>query len=327
MIKEIVKEIEKSKNILLTCHPHSDPDSVGSNLALKLALEKMGKKVTLIKGDDAIPKSFKFPGVETILPKNFSEIDASQFDLFLILDMSSRERISQKAEVNFPVSMRTTVIDHHTRGADFTNLSWIDIEYSSTSHMIYDLLGHLKVEIDHDIALNLFMGMYTDTGGFKYGSNVINTLKVAAQLAEIAPDYTGTIFEMENNNTKANLVFEGLALSSLKTFYGDKLAIVTVSHSELLKNNIGPEDAYTGGISNKIKSVEGLMIAATLVETEPGLVKLSMRTRDLEKYDLSKIALALGGGGHKGAAGATLKMSLEDAVKKVAETAKEIYNL
>ena len=105
------------------------------------------------------------------------------------------------------------------------------------------------------------------------------------------------------------------------------MALSVVSFADLEKNNIKDEDTSTAMISNKLKSVVGTEIGATMIESEPQHVKISFRTRDQEKYDVSKIAVALGGGGHKSAAGARLIMPLNEAIEKVVKTAKEIYNL
>lgn len=212
---KIKSVIENSKNVLLHCHPSPDPDSVGSTLAMKFALEQIGKKVTLIKGDSNIPRAFLFPGIETIVKKNFFEIDLKEFDLFIILDSGSKEMISNKGEIVFPENLNTLVIDHHSSNKGFGKINHIDSSYSSCCELIYQILKYLGINITHDIALNLFMGIYTDTGGFRYGKNGDKTLRVASDLASIAPDYQKTISIMENSNTKESLVFEALAMSSI----------------------------------------------------------------------------------------------------------------
>jgi phosphoesterase RecJ-like protein len=324
---KIKKEIDKAQSILLHCHPSPDPDSLGSTLAMKLGLESLGKKVTLIKGDSEIPKAFVFPGVETVTQKNFFEINLGDFDLFLILDSGSLEMISKKSEIVFPDSLMTVVIDHHASNIGYGKINLVDVSYSSTAQLVFDLLSKWNIEIDHDIALNIFMGMYTDTGGFRYGINPDRTLEVATKLAKLAPDYQKTISTMENSNRIESLIFESLALSSLQTFFDGKLVLSSVSNVDIVKNKFTDDDIFTGHISNKIKSVIGTQIAGTLIERDSNVVKISFRSRDVVKYDVSKLALALGGGGHKAAAGATLNMSLPDALEKVVKTVKELYNI
>src|SRR3989344_9571766 len=88
----IFNEIKKANSILLHCHPSPDPDSVGSVLAMKFALESLGKKVTVIQGDSEIPQAFMhFPGAGDIVQKSFDEMDLKEFDLFIILDSGSPE--------------------------------------------------------------------------------------------------------------------------------------------------------------------------------------------------------------------------------------------
>jgi phosphoesterase RecJ-like protein len=193
--------------------------------------------------------------------------------------------------------------------------------------MIFDLLKEMGVKLTHDIALNLFMGMYTDSGGFKYGKVNSETFKIVAELVDLAPEFAKTIFTMDNSNSKSALIFEGLALSSLREFYGGNLVIASVTNQQIIDNRIVKDEIYTSNISNKIKSVEGQNIGVCMVEPEPNLIKMSFRTRDENKYDVSKLAVALGGGGHKAAAGARLNMTIPEAIDKVVETAKIVYNL
>lgn len=326
-INKIKNEIDKAKHILLHCHPSPDPDSLGSTLALKLALEQIGKKVTLIKGDSNIPRSFVFPAIETVVQKNYFEIDLKDFDLFLILDSGSIDMVSREGEVIFPEHLMTIVIDHHASNIGYGKINLIDVNYSSTAELVYNLLKNFNIKIDHDIALNLFMGMYTDTGAFRYGVNPEKTLQVASELAKLAPDYQKTISAMENNNRKESLIFESLALSSLKMYFEDRIALASVGNADIVKNNFSDDDIFTGYISNKIKSIAGVQVAGTLIEKDVNIVKVSFRSKDAVNFDVSKLAVQLGGGGHKAAAGVVLKMSLTEAIDKVVKTIKEIYNV
>ncbi|MEK7184777.1 MAG: bifunctional oligoribonuclease/PAP phosphatase NrnA [Patescibacteria group bacterium] len=325
--ENILNEINKSRNVLLHCHPSPDPDSVGSALAFKFALEQLGKNVTLISGDSAIPKEFEFPGVNTIINKSYGEIDINNFDLFIILDSSSKEMITRKSEIIFPENLMTIVIDHHKSNTGYGKINIIRPEYPATAELLYDIFKEINIKIDHDIALNIFMGIYTDTGGFRYENTRLNTFKAVVELVNLAPEYSKTISIMENSKRKEALVFEGIAIANIKTYFGGRLAISTVSYDELIKNNIKEEDISTGYISSKIKSVKGIDISITIVEEVKDVSKLSFRTRDANKYNVSILATALGGGGHIAASGATIKDNTQNVEKIVVQKAKEIYNL
>jgi phosphoesterase RecJ-like protein len=326
---KILAAIQASKSILLHCHPSPDPDSVGSALAMKFALESLGKKVTVIRGDSEIPQAFMhFPGADSIVSKNFFEMDLKEFDLFIIQDSSSLDRVSNLKEMQIPSSLPTIVIDHHISNTSFgTILNLVDSSYPATALILFDLFKIWKIKITPEIAANLFIGAYTDTGGFKYGGVTSLVLAAASELAEAYPLFPELISKMENSRKPEEIISLGLILSNIKTFLEGRLAIASVSSAELIKHNLNTSDLSTSWASSILRSVIGWDIDVCCVEVSKGTVKASFRTRDSEKFDLSKLAQALGGGGHKAAAGATLTMPLDKAIEKIVQTAKEIYNL
>ncbi len=323
----IFETIQKSERILLHCHPSPDPDSVGSVLGMKFALESMGKKVTAIKGDSDIPEAFMhFPGAQEIVKKSFSEINLKDFDLFIILDSGSVEMISGKEIPKFPLPIATIVIDHHASNSSYGEINFIDLSSPATAFTLYKLFKEWNIALSKEIAINLFMGIYTDTGAFRFPRTDHKVFEGAAELVKIAPDYSSYIFEMENSRRKESIVYQALAFNSLETFFEDKFALTSVSYEEITKNNLTPED-YSVAIPNFLLPVKEFVVTGSLVEIEPGRVKLSMRSKDPKKYDISKRALALGGGGHTGAAGARINFDIHHAKEKVVETAKLLYNL
>ncbi|MES2470796.1 MAG: DHH family phosphoesterase [Patescibacteria group bacterium] len=324
LAQEIKAEIEKAQHILLQCHVSPDPDSVGSVTAMYQALKGMGKKVTAIQGDSQIPKAFRdIPFVEVIEKKNYFEVDLNDFDLFIILDSASIDRISIIKPVVFPEHLKTIVIDHHVSNPGFANINLIDAAYVATCQILYDLFMIWEIPVTPDMAKSLFTGVYTDSGGFKYRGATYELLEVGAKLAKIAPDYAKALFTMENSTTREKLLFDGLALSNIEVACGGNLAISKVSHKDISANNITTEDMSSHFIANTLKSVEGWNIGVAMIEQIPGLVKMSFRTRNPDVYDLSKISAALGGGGHKAAAGVHMKASLEEARNAVVKVVDE----
>ncbi len=322
----ILSAIEKAKSILLHCHPSPDPDSVGSALATKFALESLGKKVTVIQGDSEIPAGFMhFPGAGDIEKKNFFEVDVSQFDLFIVLDCSING-VSRLREVVFPSALKVINIDHHRTNPGCGSINIIDPSYPANCLLLFDLFKDWKIELTPEIASNLFIGAYTDTGGFKYEGVTAKTFSAVSELVSHIPDVPRLIAKMENSNTPAFLAFEALALENISV-HRDKVAISAVSYSMLQNKKIDPEESKAGVISSIMRSVPQWKITIAAVEAVPGVVKFSFRSSDSNVYDVSKLAAELGGGGHKAAAGAVLNTTLEEAVRKVVETAKVLYNL
>lgn len=323
----ILEAIHNSSRILLHCHPYPDPDSVGSVLAMTAALKKLGKDVTPIVGDSKYPESLvSLPNKEWIQEKNYSQIEPEHFDLFIILDSSTPTQISQ-AGVSLIEGMKTIVIDHHRTNEGFAEINLIDTESSSTSQILYELFKLWNVEIDQNIALYLLLGIYADTGGFKYPNSSPKTLRIASELATIYPNYHKFVFELTNYKKPIELELTGLALSSLEKHFDDKVVLSVIPYEEIRKRNLTKEDAMEGLVGDSLRSVFGWNVVVSLVEAEPSVVTVSLRTRDENKYDVSQIAKSVGrnGGGHKGAAGTTIYEPLEKAKKTILDKIKEIF--
>ncbi|MEK7095503.1 MAG: bifunctional oligoribonuclease/PAP phosphatase NrnA [Patescibacteria group bacterium] len=328
MAPVILEAIKKSDSILLHCHPSPDPDSVGSVLAMKSVLEGMGKRITAIRGHSSIPKAFShFPGVQNIFDKSFEEINLKDFDLFIILDSGSPNMISRGNPPVFPLEIKTIVIDHHMSNEKYGEINLVDPTYPATAQILFDLFKEWEVELTRDVSINLFMGMYTDTGGFRYHGTTAATLIAASELASKAPDFNQFILQMEQSHRKEAILYEGLALSSMKTFCEDKLAISSVSFEAISKNEITSEDISGIPVANILISASMVQIGISIAEEKSGELRVQFRSKDAENFDVSKLAIIFGGGGHKMASGARVKSTPEETIEKIVKTAKLIYNL
>ncbi|WKZ29741.1 MAG: bifunctional oligoribonuclease/PAP phosphatase NrnA [Candidatus Dojkabacteria bacterium] len=325
---QILNAIQNSSNILLHCHPHPDPDSVSSALAMQKMLQQLGKRVTTITGDSKIPvKLSEIPNIQALVQKNYSEVNSSDFDLFIILDSSSLTQISQINEVTFPETMATIVIDHHATNTKFGNINLVEKAYSSTAEILYDLFTLWNWSIDSDTALCLFIGIFGDTGGFKYLNTSPHTFEAAAKLTAINPQYHKLAFSLENNKSAEDIELMGVALSSLDKYMNDSIVFSSISFEEFSKRNVPKEKATKGLVGDTLRSVVGWNVVASLVEYEPHTVMVSLRTRNEEKYDMSLIAKSVGvdGGGHKGAAGTTINKPLAEAKQDLLNTILEKF--
>ncbi len=372
--KDIFEAIKGASSVLMHCHPSPDPDSLGSTLATKFALESLGKKVTVIAGDSKIPDAFMhFPGARDILPQNFFETDLSQFDLFLILDSGAPSMISRKGDIVFPVTLvdgktlKTVVIDHHDSNTGYADINIVASQYTSTTELLFDLFSEwgielaqgqsasLDISVAHDIAVNLYVGLFTDGGGFRYDRITSHSFYMASVLSAVAPDMTDAVKILENSGSKGHVDFLATALTQKKVFdfndavAGDDVAIGDgeskgesetndkikskgkgsfvisyISNDDIQRLGLTEDDWAGNEVANMIKSVVGWNVVATLIEKVPGEVRVSLRTRDQVQFDVSKVALALGGGGHKAASGAIVRLPMNQAIDKVEKTIREV---
>jgi len=326
--KKIWREIDRSSKILLHIHPGPDADSVGSALAMYHVLKSLNKDVTVIQGDNDLPKNLlSLPGTDKIIPKNIFQIDLNQYDLFLILDSSSLKQISRLGAIKFPKKLKTICIDHHISSEKFAQTNLVCPTSPATSQVLFDLFQLRKIKLNNKIAACLFAGIYTDTGGFKYFNPTYKTFDTASKLAKIYPQFSKLIFDIENNDEPDRLKLISILLGSIETYFSNRVAIASISFDEIEKNKLSFSSINGNSeVSNMIKSVIGWDIAITLTEIQPETVKISLRTRDSQKYDLAKIAVATkSGGGHKAAAGATLNMSLPQAKETILAIIKKLY--
>lgn len=324
----ILDTIKRSNHILLHCHPYPDPDSIGSVLAVSNVLKSMGKHVTAIIGDTEYPRNLEsLPNRDWIVQKKYSDIDSAQFDLFIVLDSSSPGQVSQLTEVVFPKTMKTIVIDHHKTNLSFGDINLIEANSSSTSQVLYDLFNLWKVEINQDVAICLLLGIYADTGGFKYQNANAETIKIASDLARIYPNYHKFVFDLENYRQPVELEMMGMALSSIEKHFSGRVVFSSITYEQSQKHNIPKKSAMEGLIGGLLRSVVGWDLVASLVEAEPNVVTVSLRTRDENTFDVSKISKFVGikGGGHKGAAGTTILLPIKEAKIELINKIGEIF--
>lgn len=340
--KEILAHLSAAdtKSILMHCHPSPDPDSLGSTLAMKFALQNMGKKVTVIAGDSKIPEAFNhFPGALDILPQNYFETDLSAFDTFIILDSGSPSMVSRKAPVVFPPesnpSLKTIVVDHHASNEGYADINIVATQYTSATELLFDLFQEWSVSLDKNIATNLYIGLFTDGGGFRYDRISDHAFYMAGILYTRNPDMLKVVEVLENNASKNSVEYLGLALTQKKIFDSNatnaegkskgSFVISYTTYEDIQRLGLTPDD-YGGNtiVNHVLKAVVGWNVVATMIEVQPGEVKCSFRTRDQVEFDVSKVAVALGGGGHKGASGAVVKKPILEAVDEVAGVIREV---
>lgn len=324
----ILEEIKKAKSVLLHCHPSPDPDSVGSALAMKFAVEQLGTKATVIKGDSDIPQAFMhFPGANEIVMKSYWEIDQNDYDLFIVLDsdLSGVSRAKQIKEL--PESMTLINIDHHRTNNGLGKINITEPNYPATGQLLYDIFVEMGITITPAIAANLFIGIFSDTGGFKFDSVNPKTFEVASNLIKTYSSFSNLIAKMENSNSLDDLNFRALALDSIVEVLDKKILMSVIPYSKIQERNIPDVSISAGLISPILRTVKDHDLFIVIIEYKPNQIKVSFRTSDSDKYDVSKLAASMGGGGHKAAAGVVLNMPIEEAKSLVVSKVKELYNL
>jgi len=324
---QIWAAIQVSQNVLLHLHPSPDPDSVGSALAMAMMIRSLGKNATVIEGDTSLLSGLDvFPGSDTILKKNYFELDLKQYDLFIIQDSAGLEMISTKGEIVFPQTLTTIIIDHHSSNRNFASINLVEPDCPANCELLYKLFIYWKVEISQDTATCLLLGIYGDTG-FKYAGTGSETYLTIAELSKLSPNFHDYIFKMENAMHSKQIDLLGLGFSNVHTYSNNRIAISEVTKVLLDSKNITASDVNSirRVISSQLIAVTNWEIGIAFIEIEPNINTLSFRSRDPKKYNVNTIAVALGGGGHPVASGVTLKMPFDQARQLLLDTIYSVY--
>jgi len=319
--RQILDEIKKAKRVLLHLHLGPDGDSIGSVFGLWRWLEKIGKKVTVVSFDP-IPEEFHFfEEVKRVKKGDVAKLDFSQFDLWLSLDCSDWSMISKKIDFRPPKDFRLINIDHHPTNADFGKINYVFRGDPSTAGILFDLFQNWGVKIDKKIANRLFLGIYHDTGSFSFDYTKPRTFRQAAKLLELGADLQMIRRNLNLNKSLKNLRYWSFVLANMRINKKYQFSIAAVPNEEFSKRKIGIEDrsGVASWFGNIVKDTN---FGVILTEHEPGEVKGSLRSRT--DFDVSQIAQAMGGGGHKAAAGFRMKGSIKDVERKLLAVIKNL---
>jgi len=295
--------LEGGQEFLLTAHVDPDGDAVGSCLGLELALQYLGKETQVVL-ESPVPVSLEFlPGADRIRRPTTL---AKRFTHAFVLDSSSLDRVGTVAAVNLAPDAHVAVIDHHWGNEGFGSPRLVNPEASATAELIYDLIEFLHVPIAPEIATNLYTGILSDTGGFRFANTSARTLRVAARLVEHGARAAEVAESLYATKTAPSLRILGLALASLETKSGGRIGAMTISRAMFEDAGATPEDA--DGIVQYAKALAGAKVGVLIQEIAPGEIRASLRSDGT--VDVNEVASRFGGGGHRNAAGLRVRGSL-----------------
>lgn len=319
---KILAEIKKAKRILLNCHRSPDPDGIGSALALKLVLEKMDKEVKVVCPSGQIDKRINFlKGFEEIkIGTDFTKFNYSEFDLFITLDSASWDMVTGKDAVSLP-QISIINIDHHITNKNYGNINLVRTEASSVCELLFNLFTDWRANIDEKIASCLLTGIIADTGAFVYPNTSAETLGIVKKLIETGVDKNGIILQIYRSEDLNMLKFWGEVLRKMEIDKDFRFVWSAIPYS-VYKSYGMPEYGKEGAASSFAPIVDNTDFGLIAVEEDPGRLFISFRSRT--GFDTSKIAFALGGGGHIFASGAKIEgLPFSKAVEKVLEVARK----
>ena len=300
---ETARWLRQRDDFLILTHRRPDGDTLGSASVLCLGLRQLGKKAHILENPEVTEKYAH-------LLAGLTQETVSENQTLVCVDVAAPGMLQQNAgEEN--IQLR---IDHHGAATSFAPFELVDAIAGATGDIVYDVLIELGVKLDKPMAGALYTAVSTDTGCFRYANTNAHSYLVAAACAQAGGDLHTINQEVFDTNSLARLRLQGWIVENLRLFCGGKLAVCALPKA--VEEQLGVTEDDMENISGFPRSIQGVKMAATIRETGGG-VKVSVRA--LPGYDAAAVCAAFGGGGHKGAAGASLNMTLEEATEAVTQ--------
>ncbi len=305
--------LQAAGRVLLASHINPDGDTMGSALALGLALRGAGKHVAMVCPDE-VPPPYRFmPGCEGFL----RSVPDEAFDVAVALDCDGEHRLGPAAT---GVRRQPCVveIDHHPGTERFGQIVVVDPSAAATGEMVFEVLRLLGLPPTPEIATNLYVAIMTDTGSFRYPNTSARVVRIAAELVDCGAVPSAIAEQVYETRPFAAMALLGRALSSIRRSDDGAVAWARLTAEDFARTNA--TDADTEGIVNNLLAIAGVR-ASVLFRQVNGRVRISLRAR--APVDVAEVARTFGGGGHRLAAGCTLEMPLADAERRVLAEALE----
>jgi phosphoesterase RecJ-like protein len=313
-IEDILNAIESANSFLITSHIRPEGDCIGSQLAMAYFLKSKGKKVWVVN-EDTVPFNYRFlPGwriITQMLP-SYAKPEAA-----VVVDCPNLFRIGNvKSYITH--KMKIINIDHHISNDNFGTF-WINPHASSTGEMIWELLKTAQIPLTKKHAQVLYTAIFTDTGGFRFSNTTERSLVIAGEMVRMGVKPQQVASCVYETNPLSRIKLLGLSLSTLRSTQDGRLVWFWVTKKMLRQSHSSMEEA--DDFINYARSIDKAQIVI-FFKQESKEIKVSFRAKN--SIDVNKIAAKFKGGGHKAAAGCSIKGTVKDVEKKVIDYVSKI---
>ncbi len=307
---EVLGFIDRYRRFLVLGHVEPDGDCVASQLVTARFLQRLGKAaVSFSQGP------FDRPEIAPFAPRFRSIIEPADLGpdaAVVVVDCSTADRIGDQ----YPkvAGLPTLVIDHHAAGRDFGTVRWVDPRAPSVTFLIQLLIEGSGVALDAEDARLILFGLCTDTGFFRHlGADSAPVFRAVARLVEAGGTPNEVYRLLYGDRELGKFRMLGQALVRTRTYYGGKLLLSW----ETLEDQAGVVARGSDELYRMLQSVRGCQVVALIREESP--VACSVGLRSNGEVDVGSIARALGGGGHRAAAGFTINARVDEAERLILE--------
>jgi phosphoesterase RecJ-like protein len=312
MLSQVVELIENKDRFAITSHIRPDGDSLGSSLGLFWLLRALDKDVEVIMRDSAPPAYQKLPGADSV--RVTPAVDRA-YDGVFVIECSDIDRPGLiDLEKQFVVN-----IDHHSTTELFGTVNWIDSTASAVGEMIYNLCKATGVRVTKEIAECVYTALLTDTGSFHYSNTTERTFKIASELVRVGVKPAKSAEAIFGSYHWSKIELLSQVLSTARRDESGHVAWMRQTLEMQERTRASDDDA--DGFVNYPLAVGDVEATALFKECAPGVYRTSLRSKG--DVNVAKIAEQFGGGGHRNAAGCTLKGDWDEIEHQVVPLLRE----
>jgi bifunctional oligoribonuclease and PAP phosphatase NrnA len=307
---EIGHALREHQRFAILSHVRPDGDALGSQIALALALQAIGKDAKTWNEDGMLEKYSFLPESE-ILTRPPPEPE--EFDVAIALDTATQNRLGTAATAVSRAKLWIN-IDHHPSNPRYGDLVYIDAESPATGQILFELMKSEQLPMNRAIAENLFTAISTDTGSFQYPNTTARTFEIAAELIRAGVDVGNLNQRIYESYPRRRIELLRALLDNMRFDADGRIASFSLSLKVAEKVGAKPED--NEGLIDHLRAIQGVIVAIFFEELAEGKVRVSMRSKS-ESADVCAICQKFGGGGHKLAAGARVRGTLAEVQERV----------
>lgn len=297
------RQVGNGRQVLISTHIHPDPDAVGSALAAAEMVAQIGGKPTIVLESRFAPRLERLPGTEFIL-SHAAGAALPAFDVALVVDCGNQSRVGTVESLLDKLFIVN--VDHHISNDHFGGLNIVDVESAATGELLFLILRELGLTLSPTLATNLYAGILTDTGRFRFSSTTARTLEIAAALRAAGADVTFVTNALYYDLPEKDIRSMGKIYDTLELFAEGRVSTLFARQHFLVED---PDS-----IVDLALSIRGVEVAALLSETGTEKIRVSLRSKKF--VNVSAIAESFGGGGHERAAGFRMTGTLESVRAK-----------
>ncbi len=304
--KLLNQQIESSQRILLSTHENPDGDGLGSACAMYHYLKDNGKDCKIIHMSK-LPAEYKFLNYENIIQTYQGDIHdnwLSKIDLAIIFDIGDYQRLRDIGDLIEENKIYAINIDHHPNLKDkrFSE-NFIDVNAAATGEMVYDFFKSVNVDLNKYMAEGIYTAVMTDTGSFRYSNTNEKSHRIAIESLNLGVDNAKIYQTIYENRSPQQISLLAKILDVLDYDLDGQLAWFVIDQKMLIES--GAKNKDVDGFSDFVRTIKGVEVAVMFFEIGTNVFRVNFRSKG--KYVINDVAKAIGGGGHKFAAGAITK--------------------